>query len=102
MTTHTVQITHGPSREELFDALRLFNEFRKVEFTLESRVRPASTRKVPEVKREAQILSLAAGDGSGNNWIFTATFKNFKGEYVTREGFFNTKDRKGFVKIETA
>lgn len=98
MTTSTVQITHGPSREELFDALRLFDEFRKVEFTLESSVRVSGTRKVPEIKCEAQIMSLAAEDGSGNNWIFTARFRKVDGSYSSREGFFNTRDRKGFLR----
>lgn len=56
-------ITDGPSREELFDALRLFNEHRSVEFQVG--LSPVASSLV---RVKMQINSIAAEDGTGRNW----------------------------------
>lgn len=60
MSQKTIAITSGPSREELFDGLRLFAEKRQVGFTIEDNGRkiilPFTMRKIE------------AEDGSGHSW----------------------------------
>jgi hypothetical protein len=65
-------ITDGPSREELFDALRLFNEQRRVLFTL---------KKIYQHERRtytlpAVVLGVKPEDGSGHNWCLELQFSN--------------------------
>ncbi len=56
----TINITGGPSREELFDGLRLFAESREVSFLIVSNGR--------QVTLTGIIQSIQAEDGSGQSW----------------------------------
>jgi len=58
-------IADGPSREELFDALRLFNEHRKVAF--QGWIRRGSAS-MEGFTLGAQVNSIAVEDGSGHSW----------------------------------
>ena len=70
-------IEDGPSREQLFDALRLFNEHRIVTFTLRRRVDTDGSVTIGGQKWDlsAQTLSIMAEDGSGHSWILQVRFK---------------------------
>lgn len=57
------KIINGPSREELFDALRLFDNRRSVVFTL----RDVNTEEIFELQCWVQGIELE--DGSGHSWI---------------------------------
>lgn len=96
------QIIAGPSREELFDALRLRHEGRNVTVTLEDRVRTAGNpQKSLSMKRPITLRlyvdSIGVEDGiqCGNNWMLTLSNKDgcFK-------GYFNTTSREGWLMIE--
>lgn len=84
-------IIAGPSREELFDALRLRHEGRKVTFTV-ARV------KLGSLSFEAQLDMLRPEDGGGNNWLFELSNHNIKplGSSTLR-GYINTTKREGWV-----
>jgi hypothetical protein len=56
----TINITGGPSREELFDGLRLFAESREVPFLIVNNGR--------QVTLTGIIQSIQAEDGSGQSW----------------------------------
>lgn len=56
----TIQISNGPSREELFDGLRLFSEKRMIPFCVQ---------KDSEEKHVAALINaIEAEDGSGQSW----------------------------------
>ena len=57
-------IIAGPSREEIFDALRLRHEQRKVEFTLE-------VPRNQELILKGHVNSIDFFDITGNHWFFT-------------------------------
>lgn len=59
----TIQITNGPSKEELFDGLRLVSEKRLVPFCFE--------REGGEGFAAVLIHSIAAEDSSGHSWNIT-------------------------------
>lgn len=59
----TIQITNGPSREELFDGLRLLSEKRLIPFCL--------TQDEKEKYAAVLISSIEAEDGSGQSWNLT-------------------------------
>lgn len=68
-------IVAGPSREELFDALKYrhlgFKITVTVTPTLEVRQLPAHTRvQMKDFTFEAQVDGLGIEDGSGNSWLF--------------------------------
>ncbi len=96
-------IEDGPSREVLFDALRLFNEQRRVEFTVlgpDPFNRPG-LRGTPYTL-VTQVNGIQAEDGSGQNWILTVYFLGVPkqlqpthlGPYTV---YFNDQRRKGHV-----
>ena len=58
--SQTIAITNGPSREELFDGLRLFAEKREVGFNFVSNGRDIT---LPFI-----IQSIEVEDGSGHSW----------------------------------
>lgn len=61
MSSETLyDVTNGPSREELFDALRLRHEGRKAIFTYKSGLLT--------VRKEFTIDMIQGEDGSGNSW----------------------------------
>ncbi len=63
-----IEIINGPSREELFDGLRLFAEKRYVPFLV----------KKNEIEKyfAATIKSIEAEDGSGHSWNLTISAHN--------------------------
>jgi hypothetical protein len=62
------EIINGPSREELFDGLRLFNEKRLI---------PLLFKKHEKEKYSAVIInSIEAEDGSGDSWNITFYINN--------------------------
>lgn len=59
----TIEITNGPSKEELFDGLRLFNEKRLLPFQV--------TKDGKEKYFAVIVQSIEAEDGSGQSWNLT-------------------------------
>lgn len=92
-TPATFQITEGPSREELFDALRLRHETRKVTLTVESPFHPQG------IFFEVFVNGISIEDGSGNSWnleLYHMYSKNpFGLQYF--KAYFNTQRRKGVL-----
>jgi hypothetical protein len=72
-----IEITNGPSREELFDGLRLFAEKRLVPFLVK--------KNGMERYFAAIIKSIEAEDGSGHSWnlIISANSECFSEESFT-------------------
>ncbi len=109
-----ISILSGPSREELFDGLRLFTEKRPVSFTI--------SQNGIEQKVLVVMQGLTAEDGSGNNWnikivvaapileglvakmpypIDPTNELHCKSVRLTVvEGFYSTHTRKGHVQIK--
>ncbi len=94
------EITNGPSREELFDGLRLFSEKRPVQFVTENNGRQMTSAVI--------MQAIEIEDGSGNNWNikfqiggdFLST-KNIKvRKSFEAKGFYSTKKRTGYFTIE--
>ncbi len=65
-----IQIVNGPSREDLFDALKLTNEKRLIPFGI---IRVGEEKKKPgeEPFLVTLIHSIQAEDGSGESWNIT-------------------------------
>lgn len=90
-------VTDGPSREEIFDALRLFNEQRYVNFVLADQS-VAHPQSLP-----AKIMGIRPEDGSGHNWLLTVTFRKASpssfwiGNTDTYELYYSSKRRSGSV-----
>jgi hypothetical protein len=93
----------GPSREELFDCLRLFNEHRHVEFTLEAGMEDCDPWDNPNrYCLKAKVLSISAEDGSGHSWILGVTFQRVENQidlasYGPFELYYHDKDRRGAI-----
>lgn len=104
---HQYQIVGGPSREELFDALRLRHEGRTVTLTVDNSVeavggpRESLTTKHPLILR-VTVESIGVEDGSGNSWLLTLVDSDRKlgSGYVW--GYFNTTRREGWLNVVTA
>lgn len=60
------RITSGPSREELFDALRLINEGRTIWFTV--------IIEGERVAAQAELSSIKSEMANGENWIVETSF----------------------------
>ncbi len=104
--SQTIQIANGPSREELFDGLRLFSEKRQVNFHFEDHGRPLIT--LPTT-----IIGIEAEDGSGQSWNiklmvnlkdlpqfkFPVDFRLLfnKKPIVCFKVYYSTKNRKGIL-----
>jgi hypothetical protein len=96
-----IAIISGPSREELFDALRLRHEDRQVCFTIESPNSKICTKEIFNVK----VDGIAIEDGSGNNWLLSLSNPRdcHKAPKITTamppkfEVYFNTTRRKGMI-----
>jgi len=84
------EIEHGPSREKLFDALRLHHEGRTEPFTLPSNAMRYLPGKVKDIKR-CKVLGVEAEDGSGNSWLLKGTYSN--GQRFT--AYYRTDNRTG-------
>ena len=101
-----IEIINGPSREELFDGLRLFAEKRAVGFVIENNGR--------EMTPIVWMHSIEAEDGSGHSWIIKFSIgESFIGKMpypinlskplqmksVTVKAYYSTKTRKGVILI---
>jgi len=88
-------ITGGPSREELFDALRLFGERRRVEFTFHREESPK------KIRLRTQINLIEVEDGMGEKWILEVYFVPDDGLYMHPRGpyelYYDTITRKGKI-----
>lgn len=104
----TIQIVNGPSREELFDGLRLFAEKREVGFMIVDNGRQMT---LPTI-----LQSIQAEDGSGQSWnlkikvevkdllklSLPVQVRNvFAGEKTIRiSAYYSSKNRKGTFTLE--
>ena len=92
-------ITNGPSREELFDALRLFDERRRVAFDL----MPPRGRASQEVRMRALIKEIGVDDGSGHSWQLKVHFVVDPGGSISLgthhavDVYYNDRARNGVV-----
>ncbi len=92
-------IKDGPSREELFDALRLFDELRTVAFEL----MPPRGRASQAVRRRALINEIGAEDDSGHSWRLNVHFVIDPGGSVSLgvhhavDIYYNDRTRDGVV-----
>lgn len=86
-TAVTYKVLSGPSREELFDSLRLYDEHREVEFVMRS---PEKVK----YKAKFQMISLEAEDGSGQSWIFSCVSSFDRSKY---SGWYNSRTRAGHL-----
>lgn len=94
------EVIAGPSREELFDALRLRHEGRKVTFTVTPDPQPPNKRfTIESVTFPVQVTMIEAMDGSGNNWFLNLHDKFATLGSLRLEGRINTNTRKGWVKV---
>ena len=66
----TIKIVNGPSKEELFDALKLYNEKRLIPFGI-IRVGEEPRKPGEESFLVTFIQSIQAEDGSGQSWNIT-------------------------------
>jgi len=99
----TITIASGPSREELFDGLRLFIEKRVINFNFK--------KNGTEIKVPLIIQGIEAEDGSGESWIikFAIDYKKFIvyplfcGELASNsvdlksKAYYSTKNRTGTI-----
>ena len=86
-----ISIKKGPSREELFDALRLCGEKRKVIFTIhDDDGRP--------VELKCGISMLRPEDGSGLRWLIEV-YTHLNNTIVTGSGYYDTVSRQGYVDL---
>ena len=104
----TIQITSGPSREELFDGLRLFSEKRQVGFLIVDNGRQMT---LPTI-----MQSIQAEDGSGQSWNISIIVEVkdllalslpvnvkqvFAGHKSVRiKAYYSSKNRKGAFTLE--
>ena len=86
-----ISISKGPSREELFDALRLTGERRKVIFV----VRDDGNNLIP---LECGISMLKPEDGSGLRWL-VEMFSYYNHKTVTGNGYYDTVNRQGYINL---
>jgi len=105
MTDTTLRnIVAGPSCEELFLALRLRHEGRKVTFTVApshiTRRNLAGGRKfIPQALQfDVMVDELGIEDGSGNNWLFTLYDATASFGSTRLKGYMDTTRREGWVK----
>jgi len=94
MTNQQHSIVAGPSREELFDALRLRHEDRTVRVTVEYRTRTAGDPQkslAMDYKRilEVSIDSIEFGNLKGHTWVLTLT----DDDGLSYDAYFDTERR---------
>ena len=101
-----INIVSGPSREELFDALRLFNEGRKALLEIDNNGK--------KMKAEVIIRKIGAEDGSGQSWNLVFSIKESFIKvpypisvssttyipYVDVNAYYSTKNRRGGFLVE--
>ncbi len=98
------RIYGGPSREELFDCLRLFNEARALEFLVSldrSDVELASNRSnlhfyLQGLRRVRGVVSgIKAEDSGGNSWVIEGYLLENDKAVICFSGYYDTQRRKG-------
>ena len=96
-----MELIGGPSREELFDALRLRHEGRKTYFTIAPRNDiPENIRfRVGSLKISVGVNMLRPEDGSGNNWLFELSDGHRQFGSHNLRGYINTTTRHGWVEV---
>ena len=99
MTNTKMELVGGPSREELFDALRLGHEGRKTYFTIAPRKDlPDNPRfRVGPLKISVRVTGVSEEDGSGNNWLFKLYDEHSQFGTNSLHGYINTTTRQGWV-----
>jgi hypothetical protein len=96
------RVVAGPSREELFDALRLRHEDRRLHFTLGSDGRELGLNQRLSIDKDRRIVvlvnSIGIEDGSGNRWLLRVILIGLGSIYLT--GYFDTATRTGYLQPE--
>ncbi len=93
------KITAGPSREDLFDALRLQHAKGKVSFTLTPEAQQSGSRiKVLTETLEVFVSGIGTADWSGNNWLLDLYDPSGYLGSQRLEASFNTNSRMGWVR----
>jgi len=88
------QIVAGPSREDLFDGLRLRHEGRQIEMSLTTK--HAVTMPCSHTKMSFCVDSIGIEDGSGHNWTLQLSYSC--GENIlSYKAYYNTKTRAGVI-----
>ena len=97
----TIVITSGPSREELFDGLRLFAEKRVIGFTIENNGR--------QMTPVVLMQGIEPEDGGGQSWnIKFLISEGFVGKAANPlnpqsklvKAYYSTRTRKGTITVE--
>lgn len=93
-------IIKGPSREELFDDLRLYDERRLVTFEL---VPSHPNFHNWRVWLRAQVVEIEAEDGSGHSWLLGVYFQDAPQQNIKLSAsgriklYYNDRTRKGQI-----
>jgi len=95
MIRRDTKITAGPSREDLFDALRLRHEGRKVAFKLFFDRDPNGDWSPYYQEIVATIDSIGVEDGGGQSWLLTVSIPHY-GQTVSC--YYNSTNRNGYMK----
>lgn len=86
-----LRVMDGPSREELFDALRLRHEQRTIVFKLKHPGAPGVLRPMSAI-----IIGITAESDNGHYWNVTGTFVT-PGHIAPFDMFYRTNDRNGIL-----
>lgn len=103
-TPESRRIVAGPSREELFDALRLRHEGRRVAFTvapthITGRTLAGGRKFVPgNLVFYVQVNELGIEDGSGDRWLFRLYDRDANLGCRELHGYMCTTRREGWLK----
>ena len=100
-TNENREIIAGPSREDMFDALRLYEERRYVSFTVvkADAAQGISQRfRVEGLTFGVRVRSIRTEDGSGESWLLSLHDKDgvFGSHYL--DAHFNTTTRQGWIR----
>ena len=87
-----IQIYAGPSREDLFDALRLANEGRQVSFMVRDDFGHP-------VNLKCHISMIELEDGSGKRFLLKLSTKIENRITDSKSVYFDTETRKGWLEI---
>lgn len=88
----TTQVYAGPSREDLFDALRLAHEGRQVTFMVRDDYGHP-------VNLKCGISMLELEDGSGKRFLLKLSTKINNRIVQSKSAYFDTETRKGWLEI---
>jgi hypothetical protein len=96
-------IKAGPSREELFDCLRLFNEHRHIEFTLQAGMEDCDPWNNPNTYcLKAMVHGISTEDGSGHSWTLRVSIYPVEDQLdLAYQGpielYYHDKNRRGVI-----